>query len=228
MKLTKEQKAKIFDRIFQEYVSEHGLGGMSKSDLDSLILWLVVNEQEEVNAFDLSNTFKITESRIKSLLETAAVKFDSTKPYEAWLKILTIFSKVEFDIESLEKGQVRFQLKNPMLYRWLQEQVRSLKSTCSYHKPSEQVTLNLDILYKIFDELWEENSLGENWRGENLNQAREKIKLAVGMVGKKIEGNCLEELREMKKPKLRSIIENATLLKGIGDLALPLWDKISS
>jgi len=228
MEFSDEQKIRIFDRIIDEYVKEHGLGGMSKSDLDSLILWLVANEQEEINSFELSNFFKITESRIKSLLESAAVKFADTKPHDAWSELLEVFSTVEFDIESLEKGQVRFQLKNPMLYRWLQEKIREINSTCSYHKPSEQVTLNLDSLYKILDILWEKNSISDNWKGATLTTAKTNIKKAVGNIGEKISGNSLEQLREMKKPRLRSILEMATTLQSIGSLIKPLWESINS
>lgn len=227
IELGKEQKAAIFDRIFEEYVTEHGLGGMSKADFDALFLWLIVSNQDEINAFEISNKFKIKEGRVKSLLETAAVKFDKTEDHEAWLTILNILSRVEFDIESLEKGQIRFQLKNPMLFRWLQEQVRKLNSTCSYHRSSEQVTMNLDILYALFDSLWEEDYLGVNWTGKALKSAQTHIKKAIGNVGKKIEKNTLEDLREMKKPKLKNILETGATLTSIGNFITPLLDKIN-
>jgi hypothetical protein len=226
--LSKDQKASIFDRIFEEYVAEHGLGGMSKADFDALLLWLVVSNLDEVNSFEISNKFKIKEGRVKSLLETAAVKFDKTKDYEAWQSILEVLSRVEFDIESLEKGQIRFQLKNPMLFRWLQEQIRNLHSTCSYHRSSEQVTMNLDVLYTLFDNLWEQEYLGDPWKGKTLKTAQSHIKKAIGNVGKKIEKNTLEELREMKKPKLRSILETGATLSSIGSFISPLIDKINS
>lgn len=225
--LSKDQKAEIFDRIFEEYVAEHGLGGMSKADFDALLLWLVVSHQKEINSFEISNVFKIKEGRVKSLLETAAVKFDKTKDYEAWGLILEILSCVEFDIESLEKGQIRFQLKNPMLFRWIQEQVRNQHSTCSYHRGSEQVTMNLDVLYALFDNLWEEGYLGESWKGKTLKTAQKHIRKAIGNVGKKIEKNSLEELREMKKPKLRNMLESGAALASIGGFVSPLLEKIN-
>ncbi len=81
--LSQKKKAEIFDSIFEEYVTEHGLGGMSKADFDALLLWLVVSKQGDINSFEISNTFKIKEGRVKSLRETAAVKFDKTKDFEA-------------------------------------------------------------------------------------------------------------------------------------------------
>lgn len=227
MNLDINKKAHIFDIIFKEYVTEHGLGGMSKSDLDALILWLVASSQKEINSFELSNQFKIKESRIKSLLETAAVKFANTEASEVWPNILEIFAEVEFDIESLEKGQIRFQLKNPMLFRWIQEEVRGLNSTCTYHRGSEQITMNLDTLYTLLDKFWEENYLDDEWNGDKLKIARSNIKGAIGKIGKKIEKNVLEELREMKRPKLKATIEFGASLSSIGAFVIPLLEKIN-
>ena len=227
LKLETEDKIEIFDRIFQEYVIEHGLGGMSKADFDALFLWLVAERQNEINSFDLSNTFKIKESRIKSLLETAAVKFDNTTETDAWTEILKTFSKIEYDVESLERGQIRFQLKNPMLYRWLQERVRMFKSTCSYHKASEQVTMNLDVVYKILDSLWDKNSLNDDWNGRTLTTAQTNIKKAIKQLSLKIEINALEDLRERKRTKLLSAIQLGASLASIGNFLSPLLNKIS-
>lgn len=227
VELNNDQKSEIFDRIFKEYVTEHGLGSMAKSDFDALLLWLVVSTQTNINSFEISNKFKIKESRVKSLLETAAVKFDNTDDFQAWLLILKILAEVDFDIESLEKGQIRFQLKNPMLFRWFQEKVRSLNSTCSYHRGSEQITMNLDVIYHLFDLLWEEDHLGPSWQGDVLLEAQSNIQTAIGNVGQKIETNILEELREMKKPKLKNVIEKGSTLGNIGDLITPLLEIIN-
>ncbi len=228
MDLSTKQKAEIFDRIFKEYVTEHGLGGMSKADFDALFLWLVVTNKAGINSFKISNTFKIKESRIKSLLETAAVKFDKTQKHDAWQEILKTLSRVEFDIESLEKGQIRFQLKNPMLFRWIQEEIRNLNSTCTYHRGSEQITMNLNVLYSLFEHMWEEKYFGNHWTGNVLKRAQKNIRKSIGNIGRKIEKNALEELREMKRSKLRGILETGAKLESIGSLIIPLLDKINS
>jgi hypothetical protein len=226
MELTEKQKAKVLDHLFSAYVQEHGLGGMSKTDFDALLLWLVMSEQKEKDVFTLSDQFKIKESRIKSLLEIAAVKFESTDPVTAWSEILQILSTAEFDVESLEKGQIRFPLRNPMLFRWIQDSVRKLNSTCSYNKQSEQVTLNLEVLYRLLDRIWDEKQLGEGWAGAIHSTAQKNIKTAIANVGKKIRGNSLEELRDMKRPKLRSAIKLGAELVGIGEFVSPLLTKI--
>jgi len=223
MILTKDQKAKIFDRLFEEYIAEHGLGGMAKADFDALFLWLIVREQEKIDIFNISTNFKITESRIRSLLEKAAVKFDQESKEDVFKSILVNLEVIEFDIESLEKGQIRYQFKNPMHYRWLQEEVRKLGSTSSYLKASEQVTMNLDTMYRLLDVLWKD---GELWTGAELEDQQLKIQKIIGHIGLKIESNSLEQLREAKKPKLEKMIKLGSTLVGIGEFIVPLVEKI--
>jgi hypothetical protein len=226
MDFSDDQKVRIFDAIYQEYVKEHGLGGMAKSDLNALIVYHIVTETGEKNSFNLSNEFKITESQIKSLLERAAVKFDKRTIDQAWNALIEIFMKVDYDIESLEKGQIRFQLSDPMLYRWLQDQVRSLGSTSTYYKSSEQVTMNLETLYGVMNVLWKDKGISTNWTGEFLLAVQEKIQKINGKIGQKIEENMLEDLRERKQPKLFKALQYASQLAGIGALILPLVEKI--
>jgi len=221
-----KQKARIFDEIYQEYIKEHGLGGMSKTDLNALILYLFVSVNGNINSFDLSNEFKITESQIKSLLEKAAVKFDKRTIEQAWSALLIVFERVEYDVESLEKGQIRFQLSDPMLFRWLQDRVRTLGSTCTYSKSSEQVNLNLETLYRVMDFLWKDKGVSENWSGEFLEDVQTRIQKIIGNISMKIEKNMMEDLRKRKQPKLLKILEVASQLTRIGSLILPLVKKI--
>lgn len=226
--LDDQDKIEIFDKIIEEYIQEHGLGGMLKTDFDAFLLWKIVEKQNEIDSFAISNYFKIKETRVKSLLETAAVKFDTTELLEAWEKILTQLIDVEFDIESLEKGQIRFQLRNPMLYRWLQAEIRELGSTCVYNKFSEQITMNLDVLYKLLDALWEEKKLGEHWRGRVLSQNRVLIRRIIGNIGQKIESNVLEKLKKAKQSKLKDILKHSSELSSVGTLIMPLVNSINN
>jgi hypothetical protein len=226
MNLSTEQKSSMFDTIYLEYVLRHGLGGMAKTDLDTLIVYLLVKELNDINIFDLSNELKITESRIKSLLKRAAVKFDERTIDEAWIGLLKLFERVNYDIESLEKGQIRFQLSDPMLFRWLQEKVRSLGDTCTYSTSSEQITMNLDTLYKILDILWEDKKISDEWTGDRLNNVHTQIQNIIGKISEKIEKNMLEDLRERKQPKLEKNLDNAAKLVSIGSFIIPLIEKI--
>ena len=60
---------------------------MSKTDFDTLIVFLLVTKVKDVNVFELSNELKITELRIKLLLDRAAVKFDKRTTEDAWTSL---------------------------------------------------------------------------------------------------------------------------------------------
>lgn len=214
--LTAESKALIFDRIWREYVETHGLGGMAKSDLDALLLWEWSQATETTDNFLLSSKFKIRESRVRSLLETAAIKFDQAEDVAVWILLLDSIGKSKFSVESLERGQVRFHLTKPQLFRYLQRQARSLNDSFEYRGTSEHVIANLETLYKIFDNLWEPNYLGELWRDDELKKAHASIKAAVKNIGKGITKSELQTLREKKGSKLATYIANGAKLASIG------------
>jgi hypothetical protein len=222
IKLSSAEKARLFDKILGAYVGENGLGGMQKSDFDAFLLWHIASGQEEFDPFVLSDWFKIKESRVKTLLETAAVKFSETTQIEAWGEILRQFATAEIDVESLEKGQVRLPLSNAALFRWFQARVRANRTTVQYNRSTEEVTINIDALYQILDQLWVDEALGPAWGGKTLAEAREHIRQTIGRIGKKVGGNDLEDLRQRKTSKLKSRLSAAANLASIGTLLVPV------
>ena len=92
-----------------------------------------------------------------------------------------------------------------MLYRWLQEKVRSLGDTCSYSKTSEQVTINFETFDKILDILWDDKVISTNWTGENIKGIQSQIQGIVGKICKTIEFNSLDDLQNRKQPKIEEV-----------------------
>ncbi|MCB5187189.1 hypothetical protein LG200_04115 [Methylobacillus caricis] len=216
MSLSNAQKIAIFDRIWDEYVKTHGLGGMAKGDFDALLLWEYAKATQTIDAFALSSVFKIRESRAKSLLDSASIKFDQIEEDAAWSQLLNGLQDVEFLVESMERGQMRFHLKTPLLFRHLQNQARAMDDSFAFNTASEYVTGNLRTLYRILDASWEEHAYGLSWQGEKLMQEREKIKKIIGKIGQNIKSNHLQELKSLKKSSLPGIIEYGSRLSGIG------------
>ncbi|MCB5189564.1 hypothetical protein LG198_02310 [Methylobacillus arboreus] len=216
MPLSDQQKIDLFDRIWQEYVSTHGLGGMSKSDFDALLLWEYAQAMQTADTFHLSSVFRIRESRAKSLLESAAIKFSQLTEAEAWSQLLSALAGVHYHVESLEKGQMRFHLKTPLLFRYLQNQARLADDSLIFNSTSEYVIGNLATLYRILDACWEEQAFGSNWQGKQLEQARKNIRNIIGRIGSQIAENNLEELKSMKKSRLPMMLEHGSKLASIG------------
>ncbi len=227
MSLTDQQKIDLFDRIWQEYVSTHGLGGMAKSDFDALLLWEYAQALQTADTFRLSAIFRIRESRAKSLLESAAIKFGQLTEAEAWTQLLAALAQVDYHVESVEKGQMRFHLKTPLLFRHLQNQARLVDDSLSFNAASEYVVGNLSTLYRILDHCWEEGMFGQEWQGKRLEQARQNIRAIIGNIGQQIAENHLEALKSRKKSKLPAILEYGSKLSGIGGFIKGLLDSAS-
>lgn len=221
--LTEKQKASIFDRFWHEYVVTHGLGGMSKSDLDALIIWSFAETIDNHDHFLLGQELKIKESRVKSLLATGEVKFDETLVATAWQKILKDLSIATFEVESLEKGQVRFHLKKQHYFRHIQHQARELNDSFVHKSGSEYVIANLSILYEMLNNAWIEGHFGNEWTDELLKEVQKYIQTIIGNIGKAITSNELEQLRSAKSSKLFKAIEQGANLSSIGSLIVSLY-----
>ncbi len=226
--LTENQKASIFDRFWREYVTTHGLGGMSKSDLDALIIWSFAETTDNHDHFLLGQKLKIKESRVKSLLATGEVKFDDALNATAWQKVLKDLSKATFSVESLEKGQIRFHFKKQHYFRHIQRQARVLNDSFEHKSGAEYVIANLSTLYQILENAWTDGHFGKEWTDELLTEAKENIQTIIGNIGKAITGNELEQLRSAKSSKLFKAIEQGSKLSSIGSLIFDLYQTASS
>jgi hypothetical protein len=227
-KLNDNQKLTIFNRIWQEYVSTHGLGGMSKSDLDALFIWSFAESVDDHDHFMLGQKFKIKEARVKSLLATGEIKFDDTKDNESWQKILSDLSTTTYSVENVEKGQIRFHLKKQHYFRHIQRQARFLDDSFDQKFDSEHIIANLSTLYKILDNLWIPGYFGEDWNGPALKSAQTNIKLIIGKIGKTLQGNELEKLKLAKRSKLYFAIEEGAKLSSIGSFISSLYQAVNS
>lgn len=152
-----ENKSHFLNDLMGSYVGQQGLGSMPKSDLDALIIHLYIkySATQKVDVFALSETFKIKESRVKSLIETGWIKFSGKDEPEVWREILDSLSRVSIELESLEKGQIRFKLENPAHFRYFQKQIRLLESTATYSTASEQVVTQFDVFNKVINRIYE-------------------------------------------------------------------------
>ncbi len=207
--------------LMENYVSGQGLGSMPKSDLDALIVYLYLKHSgsTKVDVFELSEIFKVKESRIKSLVETGWIKFSQKDEPEVWKEILASLSRVTIELESLEKGQIRFKLENPAHFRYFQKQVRLLESTATYSPSSEQLVTQFDVFNKTLDRVFM----------QVLNQdqsAVEPVKAIYRKIRNEIIGpDRFERYRTGpdKDSKLGVVLTKASELAGIGALVLDVF-----
>ncbi len=211
--IDKARRDEVLKVLLAQYVERHGLGGMSKGDLDALIIHLFLKcSKKRFNAFDLSVIFKIKESRIKSLIETAAVKFEEDAEELIWMRIVEDWASSITEIESIEKGQVVFKFEHPGHFRFIQNEVRIAGGTVSYSRSSEAMTISLATLFKVLDQAHGhvlKDKKGFQYLIENLLK-----KIKNDLIGQ----NELEKIKKDKEKKLKltQIISTASNLVSIG------------
>lgn len=211
----------FLSELMENYVSSQGLGSMPKSDLDALIIYLYLKHSgtSKVDVFELSELFKVKESRIKSLVEIGWIKFAQKDESAAWKEILESLSRASIELESLEKGQIRFKLENPAHFRYFQKQVRLLESTATYSPASEQLVTQFDIFNKTIDRVFL----------KVLNQdptAVDPIKSIYRKIRNEIIGPArFEQYRTgpEKDSKLGTLLTRASELSSIGALVLDVF-----
>jgi hypothetical protein len=128
---------------------------MPKADFDALLIHLFIKHSgRSFDSFELSRLFKIRESRLKSLVASAGIKFDKRTEQEIWMEILKKWKSALTEIDSIEKGHVGFKFENPAYYPFIQEEARSLGGTVTYSSASELITVSLGTLFKILDAVY--------------------------------------------------------------------------
>lgn len=223
-KIPTESRDAFLEELLDAYVDGQGLGSMPKPDLDALIVHLYCKYamNGRFDSFELSQIFKIRESRVKSLIHNASVKFDSIDESGAWVKISKDISKSRFEVDSLERAQVRFKLENPALHRFLQKRVRKHEGTITYSASTEAITINLQLLFIVLDEVYDSSQ--SEFNTDDMDEIRPLIEKTITAIGKSLGKKRLKELLagEAKGSKLGVILDGASKLSGIGGLILAL------
>lgn len=161
--LDPDQVGPFLQELLSYYVERQGLGSMPKADLDALVIYLYMVHAgiEEADPYELSRKFKIKESRVKTLLESAWIKFVDKSEREVWVEIIQALSVARIERESLEKAEVRFKLQNPGHMPYFRKEVRNLQGTVTYSTAAERVVLSLDtfnsLLERVFRRVFEQD-----------------------------------------------------------------------
>lgn len=165
----------FLNELLDHYVNYHGLGGMAKSDFDALIIYLYIKYKnyDPEDLFTFSKELKIKESRLKSLIETAFLKFGTTEEDIIYKNIIVNISKSKIELESLEKGLIRVKLSNGFHIRFIQNLAREYGSTVEYNRNSEKLIVRVDIFTKIIEYIY------QTYLKEDSSKTIEKIFISL-------------------------------------------------
>lgn len=158
-RIPEHKRESVLKMLLENYVDHLGLGTMPRADFDTLIVFTFLqhSEQEYTN-FELSQIFKIKETKVKTLRELAAIKFGHLVQIDEKTIWTNIFKKMLsgiLEIESVDKSQLRFHLDNPAMYRYLQKEVFSFGGSVEYK--NSKVIISTQAFNKLLDCVWEQH-----------------------------------------------------------------------
>jgi hypothetical protein len=209
--------------LFEHYVDKQGLGGIPKPDLDALIIYLYLKySKRDFDAFSLGQIFRIKESRIKSLHETGLIKYSGLTEGEAWIQILTKLTTTKFELESNEKGQIKFKFENPALYKFFQKRLRVIGGTAPFSSAYEILTISLDTFFELLEHLFDKSQT--QFATTEMDKIHPLIEEVIKQIKTSLGDAKIKELQgtEGLKTKAGKAISTASSLSGIGGFILKL------
>jgi hypothetical protein len=144
------QEAQELGMAISTLVKERGLGAISKKDYELLVFHHLSNavDLKSYGNYDLANTLKVTESRIKSLRLESSIRHAPANHIavlgQIVERILTEINKPEFD-----GVEVSITLENPVEKREFEHAVKSAKHSVEYGINREILKIKLLALFEI-------------------------------------------------------------------------------
>lgn len=218
-----KKHSEFLSAFLQHYVDKQGLGGIPKQDLDGLIVYLYVKYSgKDFDAFALGQIFRIKEQRVKSLYETGLIKYSGLTEGTAWVEILKKLTETKFELESSERGQIRFKFENPALYKFFQKRLRVLGSAATYSSISETVTITLETYFHLLDHLHDKSQT--DFRTVEMDEILPLIGEVIKKLGSSLGKTKLKELNTVKGKATAAgkALSTASSLAGIGSLVLAI------
>ena len=223
-KIPTKSHSDFLSEILTHYVDKQGLGGVSKPDLDALIIYLYTKYSKDKNfdAFSLGQMFMIKESRVKFLYEIGLIKYSGLTEGGAWIEILEKLKTAKFELESNERSQIRFKFENPALYKFFQKRLRIMGGTAIFSSTYETVTISLTAFFEILDHVHDVSQT--EFATKEMKVIHELIELVIKKLGASLGKKKLQELQGGVgiKTKTGRALTHASSMAGIGSYILSM------
>lgn len=142
-------------------IGKWGLGSLSKSDFEALILHqldLVVDKTKVKDSFDWMRLLKITPSKYRSLQMTRSAKYLNLEldNEENWKLILNSLEGRTLETEDKENGKVRIYIDDVHVHRLIERFVIEGGSSIDYTLNRNQLVLKYTEFLKLLDAIYQE------------------------------------------------------------------------
>jgi hypothetical protein len=216
--IPKQHRDEFLAAFLDAYVDTRGLGGLSKTDLDALIVYLYVKHAlgGVFDAYKVAQAMMLKESRAKSLYETGLIKHGNLSEGAAWSDILVLLARTSYELESVERGQIRFHFGNPALFRYFQVRLRQVERTATYSAAYETVVIGLESFLLVLDNVYEQSQT--DFKTTEMDKVRPLVEPVIRRLGDSLGKKRIKDL--MSGDKLKSgaarALETGARLASIG------------
>ena len=216
-KIPEESRGNFLQELLEYVVQKNGLASIPKPDMEACFVFLYKKYvNRNAGFYELCRVFKIKETKMKSLLALVSLKFSDLDNRSDDEIIIDVLLNAKFTISSFEKNDISFSFTQIESLPILKQRFREVKGTVNYHKESEVMTVNINRLYEVLDNIWDkyyktEKDL-ENKTGQEKIELLSKI---YGKIGKDIDSEK-GSFRPEQKKKITIIYEH---LEKIVDVA---------
>lgn len=214
-----DKHSEFLSELMKHYVDKQGLGGIPKTDLDALLVYLYTKfSGKDFDVFNLAQRFLIKEARVKSLYETGLIKYSSFTEGKGWIEILIKLESTMFQLESNEKGQIRFKFENPALYKYFQKRIRVIGGTSLYSSSSEIIVIPLDTLFEIINHIHDESQT--QFSTKEMDVIHKSIPKVLNQILSSLGKNKILQLqgKDGLKSKAGKALDAAIKLENIGKI----------
>lgn len=219
-----DKRSDFLSSIFKHYVEKQGLGGIPKSDFDALLVYLYATHATGgFDAFELGQKLKIKESRAKSLYESGLLKYSELTEGAAWIEILECLKTTSFELESYERGQIRFKFENPAHFKYFQNRIRKIGSTATYSPTYETLTIALNVFFEVLEHVYSKSE--SQFSAKETDNVQPLINDVIAQLGNSLGKTRISDLRSTKgrTTKAGQAFDIASKLTGIGVTILSLF-----
>ena len=189
--------------LLSHYVDKQGLGGIPKPDLDALIIYLYTEyNNEKFDVFSLGQKFRIKESKVKSLYETGVIKYSGLTEGTGWIKILTELKSTRFELDSYEKGQIRYKFENPALYKFFHKRLRVIGSNAAFSSSYETITISLETFFHLLDHVYDASQT--QFSSDDTDEIHKLVEPVIKQLGSSLGEKKLKALKNGNDSKTKA------------------------
>lgn len=166
-RLTDSEKISFTEEFLSRFLA-YGFGTLPKREIEILIFHILYHQTDlfsNQSNYEIANTLKISESRIKSFKSESSLKYQQIDHKDALKEIAKLFFESDKSKIDLEGDMIQFALEDPVLKREFEHAVKELGYIVNYNFNREIVKIKAKVFLEIFI--------------NNFDQSEEKFKEVI-------------------------------------------------